>query len=48
MINIDVAVAVIHYDDQYLLGFRKPEQHQGNSGTIAKNRFQSDAALQSV
>lgn len=30
MINIDVAVAVIHYGDQYLLGFRKPEQHQGN------------------
>ena len=30
VINIDVAVAVIHYGDQYLLGFRKPEQHQGN------------------
>lgn len=27
---VNVAVAVIHYQDQYLLGFRSPSQHQGN------------------
>lgn len=30
MINIDVAVAVIYFDEQYLLGFRNAKQHQGN------------------
>lgn len=27
---VNVAVAVIHYQQQYLLGFRSTEQHQGN------------------
>ena len=27
---VNVAVAVIHYQDQYLLGFRNQAQHQGN------------------
>lgn len=27
---VNVAVAVIHYQDQYLLGFRAASQHQGN------------------
>ncbi|WP_230660183.1 thiamine phosphate synthase [Psychrobacter sp. I-STPA10] len=28
--QIDVAVAVMHYQDRYLLGFRSSKQHQGN------------------
>lgn len=28
--TVNVAVAVIHYQDQYLLGFRAAAQHQGN------------------
>ena len=28
--HIDVAVAIIHYHQQYLLGFRHAKQHQGN------------------
>ncbi len=28
--TVNVAVAVIHYQDQYLLGFRAASQHQGN------------------
>lgn len=27
---VNVAVAVIHYEEQYLLGYRNHEQHQGN------------------
>ncbi|MFP3355172.1 hypothetical protein R0K04_27895, partial [Pseudoalteromonas sp. SIMBA_153] len=27
---VNVAIAVIHYKDQYLLGFRDVTQHQGN------------------
>lgn len=28
--QINVAIGVIHYNDQYLLGFRNGQQHQGN------------------
>ncbi|HAR75484.1 MAG TPA: NUDIX hydrolase, partial [Psychrobacter sp.] len=28
--TVNVAVAVIHYQNQYLLGFRGTSQHQGN------------------
>lgn len=28
--SIDIAIAVIHYQQQYLLGFRDSAQHQGN------------------
>lgn len=53
MINIDVAVAVIHYGDQYLLGFRKPEQHQGNryefvGGKIEDNETTKQALIREV
>ena len=53
MINIDVAVAVIHYGDQYLLGFRKPEQHQGNryefvGGKIEDNETAEQALIREV
>ena len=53
MINIDVAVAVIHYGDQYLLGFRKPEQHQGNryefvGGKIEDNETAKQALIREV
>ena len=27
---VNVAVAVIHFNNQYLLGFRQSSQHQGN------------------
>ena len=27
---VNVAVAVIHFNNQYLLGFRHASQHQGN------------------
>ena len=30
IMTVNVAVAVIHYKDQYLLGFRAASQHQGN------------------
>lgn len=29
-IHINIAIAVIHYQQQYLLGFRNSTQHQGN------------------
>lgn len=53
VINIDVAVAVIHYGDQYLLGFRKPEQHQGNryefvGGKIEDNETTKQALIREV
>jgi len=53
VINIDVAVAVIHYGDQYLLGFRKPEQHQGNryefvGGKIEDNETAEQALIREV
>lgn len=53
VINIDVAVAVIHYGDQYLLGFRKPEQHQGNryefvGGKIEDNETAKQALIREV
>lgn len=53
VININVAVAVIHYGDQYLLGFRKPEQHQGNryefvGGKIEDNETTKQALIREV
>lgn len=53
MINIDVAVAVIHYGNQYLLGFRRPEQHQGNryefvGGKIEDNETTKQALIREV
>lgn len=53
VINIDVAVAVIHYGNQYLLGFRRPEQHQGNryefvGGKIEDNETTKQALIREV
>lgn len=53
MINIDVAVAVIHFGDQYLLGFRNAKQHQGNryefvGGKIEANETAKQALIREV
>lgn len=53
MININVAVAVIHYGNQYLLGFRHAKQHQGNryefvGGKIEDNETAEQALIREV
>ena len=53
VINIDVAVAVIHFGDQYLLGFRNAKQHQGNryefvGGKIEANETAKQALVREV
>ena len=40
--QIDVAVAVIHYQDQYLLGFRNAKQHQGNRYEFVGGKIEAD------
>ncbi|MGE6440957.1 NUDIX domain-containing protein [Psychrobacter sp. NPDC078409] len=50
---INVAVAVIHYKDQYLLGFRDATQHQGNryefvGGKIETNESAAQALIREV
>ena len=50
---INVAVAVIHYKDQYLLGFRDASQHQGNryefvGGKIEHNETAKQAFIREV
>ena len=50
---INVAVAVIHYKDQYLLGFRDASQHQGNryefvGGKIEHNEIAKQALIREV
>ena len=50
---INVAVAVIHYKDQYLLGFRDASQHQGNryefvGGKIEHNETAKQALIREV
>jgi len=42
VINIDVAVAVIHFGDQYLLGFRNAKQHQGNRYEFVGGKIEAD------
>lgn len=42
MAQIDVAVAVIHYNDQYLLGFRNEKQHQGNRYEFVGGKIEAD------
>ncbi len=39
---VNVAVAVIHYQDQYLLGFRAPSQHQGNRYEFVGGKIDRD------
>lgn len=53
MTNIDVAVAVIHFGEQYLLGFRNAKQHQGNryefiGGKIEANESAKQALIREV
>ena len=50
---LNVAVAVIHYKDQYLLGFRDASQHQGNryefvGGKIEHNETAKQALIREV
>lgn len=50
---VNVAVAVIHYKDQYLLGFRDSTQHQGNryefvGGKIEANESAAQALIREV
>ena len=50
---INVAVAVIHYKNQYLLGFRDASQHQGNryefvGGKIERNETAKQALIREV
>jgi len=51
--TVNVAVAVIHYKDQYLLGFRNEAQHQGNlyefvGGKIEPNEHAKQALIREV
>lgn len=39
---VNVAVAVIHYKDKYLLGFRDASQHQGNRYEFVGGKIDSD------
>ena len=51
--TVNVAVAVIHYQEQYLLGFRNQSQHQGNryefvGGKIDANETAKEALIREV
>lgn len=53
MIKINVAVAVIQFGEQYLLGFRNAKQHQGNryefvGGKIEANESAKQALIREV
>lgn len=54
MVNsVQVAVAVIYYNDKFLLGFRKAHQHQGNryefiGGKIEPNETAKSALIREV
>ena len=53
MTNIDVAVAVIQFGEQYLLGFRNAKQDQGNryefvGGKIEANESAKQALIREV
>lgn len=53
MIKIDVAVAVIQFGEQYLLGFRNAKQHQGDryefiGGKIEANESAKQALIREV
>ena len=42
---VNVAVAVIHYQQQYLLGFRSTEQHQGNRYEFVGGKIDVDETV---
>lgn len=51
--SINVAIAVIHYQQHYLLGFRNSRQHQGNryefvGGKIEADETAEDALIREV
>lgn len=39
---VNVAVAVIHFNNQYLLGFRHASQHQGNRYEFVGGKIEPD------
>lgn len=43
---IHVAVAVIHYNDQYLLGFRNVAQHQGDRYEFVGGKIEADESAE--
>lgn len=43
---VNVAVAVIHYKDQYLLGFRNAAQHQGNRYEFVGGKIDHDESAE--
>ena len=50
---VNVAVAVIHFNNQYLLGFRHASQHQGNryefvGGKIEPNETPKQGLIREV
>lgn len=50
---VNVAVAVIHFNKQYLLGFRQASQHQGNryefvGGKIEPNETPAQGLIREV
>ena len=52
-VTVNVAIAVIHYKDKYLLGFRNQSQHQGNryefiGGKIDAHETTSQALVREV
>lgn len=40
--TVNVAVAVIHYQDQYLLGYRNSEQHQGDRYEFVGGKIEAE------
>lgn len=53
MKSIQVAIAVIHFKDQYLLGFRNAKQHQGHryefiGGKVETNETATEALMREI
>ena len=44
--TVNVAVAVIHYEDKYLLGFRDAAQHQGNRYEFVGGKIEADESAE--
>ena len=44
--TVNVAVAVIHYEDKYLLGFRDASQHQGNRYEFVGGKIEVDESAE--
>lgn len=48
IIIVNVAVAVIHYQEQYLLGFRSGAQHQGNRYEFVGGKIESNETTEAA